>query len=115
MNPNSRCHPAGLFCACFGSDGAGRFTGPPEGMPPARFQDDLFRATNAEWLSTTRIPSDKARFGTFVQLADLTQEQLRRIVESLEDTPQAFSATSVEGKVSAFYRAYLDTTRIDAL
>ena len=115
MNPHHPRHSAGLFCACFGADGAGRFTGPPDGVPRLRFQDDLFRATNVEWLSTTQIPPDKSRFGTFVQLADLTQEQVRGIVESLEEMPQAGSATSVEGKVRAFYRAYLDTARIDAL
>ena len=108
-------HPAGLFCSCFGNDCAGRFSEPPQGLPPLRFQDDLFRATNAEWLSTTKIPPDKPRFGTFIQLRDLTQEQVRRIVESLEETPQAFSPTSAEGQVGAFYSAYLDTARIDIL
>ena len=115
MHPHHPRHPAGLFCACFGADGAARFNGPPDGVPPQRFQDDLFRATNAEWLSTTQMPPDKSRCSTFIQLADLTQAQVRRIVESLEDTPQAGSAASVEGQVSAFYRAYLDTAGIDAL
>ena len=115
LNSHHPHHLAGLFCACFGADSAGRFTGPPDGAPPLRFQDDLFRATNAEWLSTTQIPPDKPRFGTFIQLADLTQQQVRGIVESLEEAPLASSASSVEGQVSAFYRAYLDTARIDAL
>ena len=115
MNPHFPRHSVGLFCACFGAGGAGRFTGPLDGVPPPRFQDDLFRATNAEWFSAAEIPPDKSRFGTFVQLTDLTQEQVRAIVESLEELPQAGLATSVEGKVSAFYRAYLDTARIDAL
>ena len=115
LNPHHPRHFAGLFCACFGADSAGRSTGPPDGAPPMRFQDDLFRATNAEWLSTAQIPPDKSRFGTFIQLADLTQQQVREIVESLEEAPQASLATRVEGQVSAFYRAYLDTARIDAL
>ena len=115
LNPHDPRHPAGLFCACFGAGGAGRFTGPPDEGPPLRFQDDLFLATNAEWLSIARIPADKSRFGTFIQLTDLTQEQVRNIVESLEETPRAFLANSVEGQVNTFYRAYLDTARIDAL
>ena len=115
FHPHHPHHPAPLFCACFGADGGGRFTGPPDGAPPLRFQDDLFRATNAEWLSINVIPPDKPRFGTFVQLRDLTQQQVREIVESLAQTPQAFSAASVEGQISAFYRAYLDTDRINAL
>ncbi|MEO8936110.1 MAG: M13 family metallopeptidase [Burkholderiaceae bacterium] len=108
-------HPAGLFCSCFGADGAGRDSGLPEGSPPPRFQDDLFRATNAEWLSTSQVPPDKPRFSTFIQLRDLTEQQVREIVESLAHSPQAYSAASVEGQVGAFYRAYLDTGRIDAL
>ena len=58
---------------------------------------------------------DKPRFGTFTQLRELTQEQVRRIVESLEETPEVFSPSSAEGQVVAFYSAYLDTDRIDIL
>ncbi len=115
LNPHHPRHAAGLFCACFGAGGSGQFTGLQDGAAPPRAQDDLFRAVNADWLSTHQIPADKSRFGTFIQLVDLTQQQIREIVESLDAAPLAGVAPGVAGQVSAFYQAFLDTDRIDAL
>lgn len=108
-------HFADIFCSCFGADSDELGSWPPEGVPPPRFQDDLFRAVNAEWLATSQVPPDKPRFSTFIQLRDTTQQQVREIVEALAQSPEACLAAGIEGKVSAFYCAYLDTERIDAL
>jgi putative endopeptidase len=80
--------------------------------PTVRVQDDLFRAVNGQWLKTTEIPADKAEFGTFVQLADKSDREVRAIVEGL--LAQAQPKGSVAEKVALFYSAYLDVAAIDS-
>ena len=46
-----------------------------------RPQDDLYRHLNGKWLDSFQIPADKGSYGSFTYLYDLTQEQLRGIVE----------------------------------
>jgi len=79
--------------------------------PKVRVQDDLFRAANGNWLGTTEIPADKAEYGTFIQLRDLSDKQVRAIVDELATTKPP--AGSVAQKVGAFYAGFLDTTAID--
>jgi predicted metalloendopeptidase len=51
-----------------------------------RPQDDLYRYLNGKWLETFQLPPDKATYGSFTHIDDTTQEQLREIVEGLEET-----------------------------
>ncbi len=76
-----------------------------------RPQDDLFRAANGTWIKTTEIPADKPEFGAFIQLRDLSDRQVRAIVDEL--ATQAHKPGSVAQKVGAFYASYLDTAAID--
>ena len=76
-----------------------------------RVQDDLFRAVNGGWIQSTEIPADKAEYGTFIQLRDLSDQRVREIVEGL--ARQRLQPGSVAQKVGAFYGAYVDTAAID--
>ncbi|MFT7722777.1 MAG: M13 family metallopeptidase [Roseateles sp.] len=76
-----------------------------------RPQDDLFRAANGHWLATTEIPGDKASYGTFIQLRDLSDQRVRTIIEEL--AKRKARPGSVEQKVGGFYAAYMDTAAID--
>jgi putative endopeptidase len=76
-----------------------------------RPQDDLFLAANGAWISKTEIPADKAEYGSFYQLRDLSDRQVRVIVESLAAKPQA--KASVEQRIKAFYGSYTDLAAID--
>jgi putative endopeptidase len=79
-----------------------------------RPQDDLFLAANGAWVSKTEIPADKAEYGSFYQLRDLSDRQVRVIVEALAAKPQATQAKGgVEQKIAAFYSAYTDLAAID--
>jgi len=78
----------------------------------ARPQDSLFFAMNGSWLKATPIPADKADYGTFTQLYDLSNERVKAIIEKLGTTPQA--AGTVNAKIGDFYKSYLDTAAIDA-
>jgi putative endopeptidase len=75
-----------------------------------RPQDDLFRAGNGHWLSTTEIPADKSSFGMVAQLRDLSDQRVRALVEGLAKTAKAGSS---EHKVGAYYASFMDTAAID--
>ena len=110
MIEHHRNHPSRLFCACFGAAGGGGLD--LSGADPAvRFQDDLFRAANGGWLARTEIPSDKSRFGAFSQLADLSDQRLRDILDELAAHPPAPGSDAA--RVAAFHAAYLDTDAIE--
>ena len=104
-------HPARLCCACLGAPRASGLD--LSGLDPSvRFQDDLFRAANGSWLASTEIAPDKARYGAFTQLGDLSDERLHAIVEALASGSHA--PGSLEQRVGAFYTAYMNTDAIDA-
>jgi putative endopeptidase len=77
----------------------------------ARPQDDLFRAMNGTWIKNTQIPADKADFGTFIQLRDLSDQRVKGIVEALGK--EKAKPGSVDQKIGDFYNAYMDTAAID--
>ncbi len=83
------------------------------GMDPAvRPQDSLFFSMNGRWLKNTPIPADKADYGTFTMLDDLSNERVKAIVEGLAAKPQA--AGTLQAKIGDFYSSYMDTAAIDA-
>jgi putative endopeptidase len=77
-----------------------------------RVQDDLFRAVNGEWLKKTEIPADKAEYGTFIQLRDKSDREVRTIVERL--TKERPAPGTVAEKVALYYAAFVDEAAIDA-
>ncbi|WP_431100455.1 M13 family metallopeptidase [Roseateles noduli] len=76
-----------------------------------RPQDDLFRAANGHWLSTTEIPADKSSYGAFHLLADLSDKRARSIIEDL--SKKKAKAGTVEQKIGDYYAAYMNTAAID--
>ena len=110
MNANDLSPSISLRCACFG---APAFTGLDlSGFDPeVRMQDDLYRAVNGCWLAATEIPADRPRHGSFSQLNDRTDAQLRALVDELAAVPQP--PGSAADQVSAFYAAHRDTEAID--
>lgn len=110
MKANDLTPPIALRCGCFGSHA---FAGLDlSGYDPeVRAQDDLYRAVNGRWLDETEIPADRPRHGSFSQLNDRTDAQLRDLVDELVAVPQA--PGSVADQVCAFYVAHRDTEAID--
>jgi len=79
--------------------------------PAVRPQDDLFRAGNGHWLSTTEIPADKSSFGMVAVLRDLSDQRVRTLVEGLAQAKPLQG--SAEHKVGAYYASFMDTAAID--
>jgi len=82
--------------------------------PAVRPQDDLFRYVNGKWLDTVAIPADKARYGSFNEVFDSTEIQLRSIVESLLADP-ALQPNSDAQRIRDLYTSFMDETRLETL
>ena len=67
--------------------------------------DDFYDFVNGTWAKTTAIPADKANYGAFDTLADLSRDRTHTILE----------AQKTQGtKIGTAYAAYLDTAGIEA-
>ncbi|WP_280382961.1 M13 family metallopeptidase [Nocardia wallacei] len=53
--------------------------------PAIRPQDDLFRSVNGTWLRTYQLPPDKTSFGSFDEVNDRVEGELKEIIEGIED------------------------------
>src|SRR5438094_10600836 len=60
--------------------------------PATRPQDDLFRHVNGKWLDRTEIPADKARWGSFMILAEESEAAVREIVETAQHADERTEA-----------------------
>ncbi|MEM8615679.1 MAG: M13 family metallopeptidase, partial [Pseudomonadota bacterium] len=74
--------------------------------------DDFFCYINGGWYANFDMPSDKTRYGAFTILRDKSEARVKTIIEDL--AAQAPDPSTLEGKVAAYYNAYLDTDAIEA-
>jgi len=79
--------------------------------PGVRPQDDLFRHVNGRWIDRTEIPADKARYGSFLVLAEASERAVREIVEAARDAAPGTEAR----KIGDLYTSFMDEERIEAL
>ncbi len=79
--------------------------------PSIRPQDDLFRHVNGKWIARTEIPADKARWGSFMILAEEAEAAVREIVEAAQTAPEG----TEERKFGDLFASFMDEERIDAL
>ena len=79
--------------------------------PGIRPQDDLFRHVNGRWLDQTEIPADRARYGTFLVLAEAAEKAVREIVEESASAPEG----TEERKFGDLYASFMDAERAERL
>ena len=79
--------------------------------PEIRPQDDLFRHVNGKWLARTEIPADKARWGSFYQLAEEAEKNVREIIAEAQHAQIGTEAR----KFGNLFTSFMDTERIEAL
>jgi len=72
-----------------------------------RLQDDLYRHFNGAWLKSAEIPADRATDGAFIKLRDLSEKQVRAIIESASGSAEA-------QKISDVYSSFMDADAIEA-
>jgi putative endopeptidase len=73
--------------------------------------DDFFRYANGAWLDKAVIPADKPAVTLRLEMTDRTEARLHEIMEAASKKPPA----DLEGKVGAFYAAFLDEAKVNAL
>ncbi|MFN3595858.1 MAG: M13 family metallopeptidase [Rubricoccaceae bacterium] len=81
--------------------------------PTVRPQDDFFRYVNGRWLERTEIPPDRSRFGSFDALSIEARGHVRALIE--EVAAGGFADDPDAPRIAAAYRAYMDSTRAEAL
>lgn len=73
---------------------------------------DFYEYACGGWIKNNPLKPEYARFGTFDQLLENNQEQLRVLIEELSATPHEVG--SVAGKIGALYAMGLDSTKLNA-
>ena len=68
--------------------------------------DDFFDYANGTWLKKTPIPADKARYGMFNVLDDLSKERTRGIIEEQTKNP--------DSKIGNAYLSFMNEAAIEA-
>ncbi len=79
-----------------------------------RPQDDFYRYVNGVWLATTKLPSDRSNYGSFTEVSDVTDVQLRQIVDEISKD-ESVKAGSSEQKIRDFYNAYIEASTRDSV
>jgi putative endopeptidase len=76
-----------------------------------RPQDDLFRHVNGKWIARTEIPADKARYGSFYQLAEEAEKAVRAIIDESRDA----AVGTEQRKFGDLFASFMDEARINEL
>jgi endothelin-converting enzyme/putative endopeptidase len=72
-----------------------------------RPQDNFYRYINGGWLKNTTIPADKTSIGSFYDLRDEADDNVKRIIEELAATPNLVLGSD-EQKVADLFRSYMN-------
>lgn len=73
--------------------------------------EDFDNYANGGWKAKHPIPAEKSRFGTFDQLADLGESQVKSLIEKTADANN--EPGSVGYKIGTMYRLGMDTAKIE--
>ncbi|WP_295750569.1 M13-type metalloendopeptidase [Undibacterium sp.] len=79
-----------------------------------RPQDDFFQFMSGKWLATVEIPADRARFGSFDQLRDLSEQRSFDIIKNLA-ADSKLPVGSNQKKIADLYNSFMDETRAESL
>ena len=81
--------------------------------PTVKPQDDFFLYANGTWLKKLEIPADQLGWGSFYELADRTQKNLKDICENVQIDNDG-EPGSPEQMVCDFYASGMDADAINA-
>ncbi len=77
-----------------------------------RPQDDLFRHVNGKWLDEAVIPADRSSDGAFYWLRELSEKQVRAIIEDLSQG--VATPGSAAQKIGDLFRSFMDEAAIES-
>src|SRR6476646_7878093 len=73
--------------------------------------DDFWAYVNGSWDKRTQIAADRASAGPFVTLSDGAERDVRKIVETLANSP---TRDALGQQVGDYYASFMDTNAIEA-
>jgi len=74
--------------------------------------DDFFRYINGNWYDSFEMPADRTRYGSFSLLREKSEQRVKFIIDDLAESKP--DPSTLEGKVAAYYNAYVDVDAIEA-
>ena len=80
--------------------------------PHVRPQDNLYQAVNGGWIQHTKIPGDKRSYGTFTQLQEKYEKDVRTVIEAADAHPNQSHESQMIGD---FYSSLMDLHTLDKL
>jgi putative endopeptidase len=80
--------------------------------PKTTAGQNFYRSANGTWDDRTAIPGDRARFGAFDALVDLSEKRARAVVEAAAADR---NAAGEGAQIGAFYRSFMDEAGVEAL
>jgi putative endopeptidase len=78
-----------------------------------RPQDDVYQYLNGKWLRNYQLPADKGAVGSFTVVQDKTEQQLRTIVDGLDQA--AGNADPDAQKLADLYASYMNEPQLETL
>jgi predicted metalloendopeptidase len=79
-----------------------------------RPQDDFYQYVNGGWAKNTKIPGDRVRYGTFIELIDKSEAALKEIIEEAAANKGRKPGSDTQ-KVGDLYLSFMDTQRVESL
>jgi putative endopeptidase len=79
-----------------------------------RPQDDAYQYLNGKWLRTFQLPPDKGLVGSFTAIEDATEEQLRSIVDGLDQASLSDGDADAK-KLADLYASFMNEEQLEAL
>jgi putative endopeptidase len=76
--------------------------------------DDFFGYVNGGWIRRTAIPSDKPGITLRMLMSDTTEARLHAMMDAAA-ARAGHEPSDLEGKVGAYYRAFMDSSRVEQL
>jgi predicted metalloendopeptidase len=82
------------------------------GNPQIKPGDDFFAYASGKWYDTFEIPPDRASYGPFNKLNDLSEERVKKLIEQAAQANPA--AGTPEQKVGDYFASFMDEAGIEA-
>jgi putative endopeptidase len=82
------------------------------GRPDVKPGDDFFAYANGKWYDTFEIPPDRASYGVFNELDELSKKRVREIIETAAASHPAPGAP--DQKIGDYYASFIDQAAIEA-
>lgn len=74
--------------------------------------DNFFKYVNGNWIDTFEMPASETRYGAFSILREKSEQRVRNIIGEIAAASPPID--TLEGKIAAYYNAYMDLDAIEA-